>query len=573
MNYSPRPEDHRFLLDGVLQASRRLRLLAPFAGFDAALQAQVLEEAGKFIAQRIAPLNAVGDQIGCRFEAGQVCTPPGFADAYRDFWQAGWPALSAEVEYGGQGLPALLEIVLYEWLNAANHGFTMAPALLHGAYECVRQHGSASLRERYLGKIASGQWLATMCLTEPQAGSDLGLVRTRTEEQADGSERVSGAKIFISGGEHDLSENIVHLVLARRPGAAPGSKGLSLVLVPKWLPDGARNAVHCEGIEHKMGLHGSPTCQMRFDQATGWLVGEAGRGLAAMFSMMNAARLHVALQGIGLLDAAWQKADAYALERRQMRAPMPAASSGEHEADLIAAHPAIRRILDTQRAWIDGARLLAYRSALMLDVARHAADAAERERALRWCTLATPVLKAACTQQGFSGISECLQIFGGHGYIRDSGIEQHLRDARVTMIYEGTNEIQAIDLLVRKVLPDAGAALSATLVELRDELDAACEADADAQRRMAQLRYLSTLVTHAAKANPRLPYEVADDYLRVAMLTLMAWAWARIEAVADESDARWRAPAVAFRRWVLPEFDMRLAIVKRACEATNPIPG
>lgn len=350
---------------------------------------------------------------------------------------------------------------------------------------------------------------------------------------------------------------------ARRP------KGLSLVLVPKLLPDGTRNAVHCERIEEKMGLHGSPTCTMRFDDATGWLVGEPGRGLAAMFVMMNAARLHVALQGIGLLDAAWQKADVYAAERRQMRAPgtVPA-SRGSEAADLIAEHPAIRRILDTQRAWIDGARTLAYRSALMLDVAAHDADAKARERAQRWCSLVTPVLKAACTQQAFHGASECLQVFGGHGYVREWGIEQIVRDARVTMIYEGTNEIQAIDLLMRKVLPDGGAAMSAVLLELRDTLDASRDADADVQRRLAQLRYLGTTIAMAAHANPVLPYEVADDYLRAVMLAMLAWAWARIDAAeASEAERAPRAsPAAALRRWVLPEFDMRLAIVKRACE-------
>jgi alkylation response protein AidB-like acyl-CoA dehydrogenase len=325
--------------------------------------------------------------------------------------------------------------------------------------------------------------------------------------------------------------------------------------------------VHCERIEEKMGLHGSPTCVMRFDEATGWLIGEPNRGLAAMFVMMNAARLHVALQGIGLLDAAWQKADAYAHERRQMRAPGPApASRGAEPADLIAEHPAMRRILETQRAWIDGARLLAYRTALQLDIARHEGDAKARERAQRWCALVTPVLKAACTQQAFQGASECLQVFGGHGYVREWGIEQVLRDARVTMIYEGTNEIQAIDLLVRKVLADGGAGMSALLIELRDELDASREFEAEVQRRLAQLRYLGTTVVMAAGADPALPYEVADDYLRVVMLTMLAWAWARIERAAPQ-EARWSRPAAAFRRWVLPEFEMRLGIVKRACEA------
>ena len=578
MDYQPRPEDIRFVLNDVLQAGTAWRALPPYAEIDDDLQAGVLTQAGKFVGEVIAPLNRGGDEIGCRFEAGSVRTPPGFADAYRTFWQAGWPSLSAPSDEGGQGLPGVLEAVLYEWLSAANHGFTMAPGLLHGACECLRHHASAALRERYLPRLVSGEWLATMCLTEAQAGSDLGLVRTRAVPAADGSHRVSGSKIFISGGEHDLSDNIVHLVLARLPDAPPGPKGLSLLLVPKVLPDGTRNTAHCDGIEHKMGLHGSPTCSLRFDDATGWLVGEAGRGLAAMFVMMNSARLHVALQGIGLLDAAWQKADAYAHERRQMRAPVVPASRGERDAaDLIVEHPAVRRILDTQRAWIDGARLIAYRTALQLDVARDGADAATREAAQAWCSYVTPVLKAACTQQGFAGASDCLQVFGGHGYVRESGIEQVLRDARVTLIYEGTNEIQAIDLLVRKVLPDAGAAFGRALLALRDELDASRDVDADAQRRLAQLRYLATSVAMAAQRDAQLAHEVADDFLRVVMLTLMAWAWARIANTPGADAPRWQAPAQAFARWVLPEFEMRLGIVKRACERVTapaaPVPS
>lgn len=569
MNYQPRPDDVSFVLNAVLGAVPRLRALPPFAEVDEALQTQVLEEAGKFVAEVIAPLNRDGDEIGCRMVDGQVVTPPGFREAYRAFVDGGWPALSAATEDGGQGLPAVLEAVLFEWLSAANHGLTMAPGLLHGAYECLKHHGSDELKQRYLSKIATGEWLATMCLTEAHAGSDLGQVRTRAVAAPDGSFSVSGGKIFISGGEHDLSENIIHLVLCRLPDAPAGPKGLSLVLVPKVLPDGSRNAVHCERIEEKMGLHGSSTCVMRFDGATGWLIGEPNRGLAAMFVMMNAARLHVALQGIGLLDAAWQKADAYAHERRQMRAPGPApVSRGGETADLVAEHPAIRRILDTQRAWIDGARAIAYRTAVQLDVARHDEDPKARERAQRWCALVTPVLKAACTQQAFQGASECLQVFGGHGYVREWGIEQVVRDSRVTMIYEGTNEIQAIDLLVRKVLADGGAGMSGLLVELRDELEASREIDADVQRRLAQLRYVTTTIVMASQADATLPYEVADDYLRVVMLALLAWAWARIERASPDA-ARWSIPAAAFRRWALPEFEMRLGIVKRACEAVT----
>jgi alkylation response protein AidB-like acyl-CoA dehydrogenase len=563
MSYQPDLASTGFLLFNVLQAPRQLQSLNELTEADQPLIEQLLDEAGKFVAEVVAPLSRVGDETGCRWQAGRVTTPPGFRQAYQAFVQAGWPALSCATEDGGQGLPWVLEGVLYEWLSAANHGWTMAPGLLHGAYECLKHHGSDALKAAYLEKIASGAWLATMCLTEPQAGSDLGLARTRATPQPDGSWRVDGSKIFISGGEHDLSDNIVHLVLARAPGAPPGPKGLSLFLVPKWLADGTRNGAHCDRIEEKMGLHGSPTCAMRFDGATGWLIGEPGRGLNAMFVMMNAARLHVALQGIGLLDSAWQKADAYAQERRQMRVPGP--RDGAEPADAIAGHPAMRRILDTQRSWIDGARVLAYKTALELDIAKAHPDAARRASAQRWCSLVTPVLKSACSEQAFHGGSACLQVFGGHGYIKEWGIEQVVRDSRVTMIYEGTNEIQAIDLLVRKVLADGGAALGALLLELRADLDAARPADADALRRFAELRYLTAQLVEAARANPVLPYEVADDYLRVVALALLAWAWCRIDAVAAPEDARWHRPAAAFRLRVLPEFDMRLKLVQGQC--------
>ncbi len=572
MNYQPVLEDQHFILMEVLRAPEVLAALPPFADCDAALMQQVLEEAGKFVAAEIAPLHRVGDEEGCVFNAGEVRTPPGFKAAYQAFWQAGWASLSSAPEDGGQGLPEVLNQVLYEMLSAANHGWTMAPGLLHGAYECLKHHGSAQLTAAYLPKIASGEWLATMCLTEPHAGSDLGLARTKGTPQPDGSYRVSGTKIFISGGEHDLSTNIIHLVLARLPDAPPGPKGLSLFLVPKVLPDNARNAVHCERIEEKMGLRGSPTCVMRFDDATGWLVGEANRGLAAMFVMMNAARLHVGLQGVGLLDAAWQKAHAYSNERRQMRAPGPRTSA--EPSDLIARHPAMRRILDTQRAWIDGGRVLGWRTALELDIARHHPDAARRAQAERWCSLVTPVLKAALSQQAFHGGSECLQVFGGHGYVREWGVEQIVRDARVAMIYEGTNEIQAIDLLVRKVLVDGGKAMGLLLSELASTLDAKHEADATALRLMGEINEVTAALAAAAPHNAELPYWVADDYLRLVALALLAWAWSQIgdalrSASASADAERWSAPSQALQLWVLPEFDMRLAII-RARLAASP---
>ena len=590
--YQPQPAEQRFILQNVLQGSKQLAALPAFSDFDEDLLTQVTDEAGKFVGEVIAPLTRDGDEIGARWKDGAVTMPPGFRDAYQAFWQAGWPALACATDDGGQGLPAVLEAMLYENLSAANHGWTMAPGLLHGAYECIKHHASDELKARYLEKVATGEWLATMCLTEPHAGSDLGLCRTKAVPQSDGSFRLTGTKIFISGGEHDLTDNIVHLVLARLPDAPPGPKGLSLFLVPKFYDNGGRSAgpsparpapsggsegqpvpsvgawvrsaVVCERIEEKMGLHGSPTCVMRFDEATAWIVGEPGKGLNAMFVMMNAARLHVALQGIGLLDAAWQKADAYSRERRQMRAP------GARDTSVIAEHPAMRRILDTQRAWVDGGRVLAYRTALELDLIKHHPDPARRDAAQRWCSLVTPVMKAAFTHQAFHGASECLLVFGGHGYVREWGIEQIVRDARVAMIYEGTNEIQAIDLLVRKVLADRGASLLALLHELRADLDPSHAADALTLRQFAALGELTQTLADAAGRDGALAFWVADDYLRATAVALLGWAWCRIGAALPAgAGPRWRQPAQAVGHWILPEFDMRTSIIRARCTASD----
>ena len=570
--YQPRTDDMQFVLSRVLNAPTQLQALPSFAEVDADLMQQVLEESGKFVAEVVAPLNRDGDEIGAQWKDGAVTMPPGFKDAYKAFWQAGWPALAASSEDGGQGLPSVLEAMLYEMLSAANQGWTMAPGLLHGAYECIKHHASDELKALYLSKVATGEWLATMCLTEPHAGSDLGLARTKAVPLPDGKYAVSGTKIFISGGEHDLTDNIVHLVLARLPDAPPGPKGLSLFLVPKFYPDGSRSRVHCDRIEEKMGLHGSPTCVMRFDEAVSSIVGEPGKGLNAMFVMMNAARLHVALQGIGLLDAAWQKADAYAQERRQMRAPRKGKSAGE--ADLIGEHPAMRRILDTQRAWVDAGRVLAYRTAIELDLIKHSPDADTQAAAQRWCALVTPVMKSVFTHQAFHGGSDCLQVFGGHGYVREWGIEQIVRDARVAMIYEGTNEIQAIDLLVRKVLADGGVGMNALLDTITADLPAgakASKAHTPAQARLQTLRAITQQIVQAAPKDAALAYRVADDYLRAVALVLMDWAWLRIEAgvQADtpNADTRWRAPGQALRSWVLPEFQMRSFIIVQQCVA------
>lgn len=564
-HYQPNIQDMQFVLSHVLNASDQLKSLPVFEELEDELVQQVLDEAGKFVGEVVAPLNRDGDEIGAQWQDGKVTMPPGFQAAYQMFWQAGWPALSADTEHGGQGLPTVLEIMLYEMLSAANHGWTMAPGLLHGAYECIKHYASPSLKETYLSKVGTGEWLATMCLTEPHAGSDLGLSRTKATPQADGRYTLNGTKIFISGGEHDLTDNIVHLVLARLPDAPPGPKGLSLFLVPKFYPNGERSAVHCDRIEEKMGLHGSPTCVMRFEDALAEIIGEPGKGLNAMFVMMNAARLHVAMQGIGLLDAAWQKANAYAKERRQMRAPASKQRKAKSaaEADFIIEHPAIRRILDTQRSWVDGGRVLAYQTAIELDRIKHA-DKETADRSQRWCALVTPVMKAAFTHQAFHGGSDCLQVLGGHGYVREWGIEQIVRDARVAMIYEGTNEIQAIDLLVRKIMTDGGQSLN----QLLDDMKAETQIET---AEATQLRKLTQNILTATQLDPSVGHRVADDYLRAMALVLLQWAWQRIDANLDQDSPelkdRWQSPSKAFRQWVLPEFAMRSHIIEAQCAA------
>jgi alkylation response protein AidB-like acyl-CoA dehydrogenase len=527
MPYQPNPTEISTILFDVLHADKQLAELSRFDECDRDVMDAVLNEASAFIGEHVAPLNRSGDEIGAQWKAGVVTMPPGFKSSYTQFWKAGWAGISAMPEHGGQGMPVLMYTVVSEWLNAANQAWNMAPGLLHGAYECIRHFASDELKNRYAAKIASGEWMATMCLTEPHAGSDLGLCRTKSLPHADGTFRVSGEKIFISGGEHDLVDNIIHLVLARLPDAPPGPKGLSLFLAPKIMPDGTRNGVHCDRIEEKMGLHASGTCAMRFDDATAWIVGEPGKGLNAMFVMMNAARLLVAMQGVGTLSAAWQIADAYARERTQMRAPVR--SDASRPADLIIEHPAIARVLDTQRAWLDAGRVLAYQTAIELDVAEYHPDTARRKQAEIWCALMTPVLKAAWTQQGFDGASACLQVLGGHGYVREWGIEQLVRDIRVAMIYEGTNEIQANDLLIRKVMGDGGAAMFALIERLRldaNNCGAARDQIVNAEVILNSL-HLATIDRVKSK-ELAYGYEVAQDYLMLAALAFSAWTHARL---------------------------------------------
>ena len=585
-SYQAPVADMLYVMTRVLDAPASWSTIAAFDDLDADTAREVLEQAGRFAGEVLAPINASADLAGCVWTADAVSTPAGYPAAYQAFVAGGWPALACAPEAGGQGLPQLLNAALFEMLAAANHGWTMYPGLLHGAYEVIKAHAVPVLRERYLAKVTSGEWLSTMCLTEPQAGSDLGQVRTRADLVGAGvaangdAVTVTGGKIFISGGEHDLTDNIVHLVLCRLGGAPAGSKGLSLALVPKILPDGGRNSVFCDGIEKKMGIKGSATCQMRFESAQGWLIGEPNRGLAAMFLMMNAARLHVGLQGLGHLEAATQNAWRYAAERMQMRAAVPpvmpdaSATSGAKPAaaDSIAWHPAMRRILLTLQARTDACRVLAYWSALLLDEHEQHLDPARRALTGGHVSLLTPVAKALFTDLGHRSADEALQVWGGYGYVHDFGIEQTVRDSRIAMIYEGTNEIQALDLVQRKLLDDGGQRAEALLAELALEVDL-CRANSElapfADALAGQLlawRDVQQALLAGRLADPEWPLRVADDVLTGVGHALMAWAWARLArcALADQAlpaapaaggrtPAQWLQSARFGLEWLLPQ--------------------
>ncbi|MBL8324966.1 MAG: acyl-CoA dehydrogenase [Rubrivivax sp.] len=565
--------DMRFVLEHVLAAPASWARCAAFAELDIDTAAAVLGEAGRFAGEVLQPLNAAGDREGCRIDAeGQVRTPEGFAAAYQAFVDAGWPALPCDAAWGGQGLPLALDAALREMLSACNHGWSMYPDLLHGAYETVKAHGSEALKDRYLREIATGRTLAAMALTEPQAGSDLGALRTKAEPQPDGSLRISGSKIFISGADHDLTHDVVHLVLCRLPDSPAGSKGLSLALVPKWLPQGERNAWVVDSLEHKMGIHGSATCALRYEGATGWLVGEPHRGLAAMFLMMNSARLHVGLQGLGHQEMATQNALRQVFERRQFKMP-------------LAHMPAMRHLVLRLQAKTEAQRVIAYRAALAIDEMHHHEDEAVRRRAGGLAALLTPVVKAFCTHHGFHGAAAAQQAFGGYGYTREVGIEQTVRDARIAMVYEGTNEIQAIDLLQRKVLADGGGALEDWLVECEAEATCAeaaaapfvpsatraphaapawpegAEFAAALRAQIGRAREATASVAAAARNDADAPLRVADDYLFGVGHLLLAWAFtASARAAAGQADQPFAAAKLERMRYglrhVLPQAEV-----------------
>ncbi|PZP35805.1 MAG: acyl-CoA dehydrogenase [Roseateles depolymerans] len=548
-HYQPPLRDMQFVMHELLNVVDELKMLPAHADIDADTINAVLEEGGKFAAEVIAPINLSGDAEGCALDktTHEVTPPKGFKEAYKQYVDGGWPALSCDPDFGGQGLPHLVNQFFYEMLNSANQAWTMYPGLSHGAYEALHAHGTPEQKATYLPKLTSGEWTGTMCLTEPHCGTDLGLLRTKAEPQADGTYKITGAKIFISAGEHDMAENIVHLVLARLPDAPAGSKGISLFVVPKFNVNadgslGTRNGIYCGGLEHKMGIHANATCQMVLEGAVGTLVGQPNKGLAAMFVMMNAARLGVGNQSLGLTEVAYQNAVTYAKDRIQMRA-LSGPKAPDKAADPIIVHPDVRKMLLTARAYAEGARMLQGYTVLQLDKALKSDDEDERKDAEAEVALLTPIIKAFITDNGWIATSHCMQVFGGHGFIHEWGMEQFVRDARINMIYEGTNTIQSLDLLGRKVLGNNGATLKkfgkkiAAFIEEEGTNEAMQEFVNPLADLGDKVNKLTQEVGMKAFGNPDEVGAAAVDYLRVVGHMTFAYFFAQAAKIAlDKKD-------------------------------------
>ncbi|RST50489.1 acyl-CoA dehydrogenase C-terminal domain-containing protein [Variovorax sp. DXTD-1] len=542
--YNPPVRDMQFVLHEVLNVAEELKALPAHAETDADTINAVIEEAGKFAAEVTFPLNISGDEEGCTLDktTHEVKTPTGFKDAYAKYVEGGWPALSCDPAFGGQGLPFVVNQCLFEMLNSANQAWTMYPGLSHGAYEALVAHGTEEQKKTYLPKLTSGEWTGTMCLTEPHCGTDLGLLRTKAEPQPDGSYRITGSKIFISAGEHDMTDNIIHLVLARLPDAPKGSKGISLFVVPKYKVKadgslGERNPIFCAGLEHKMGIHGNATAQIVIEGATGSLVGEPNKGLQAMFVMMNAARLGVGNQSLGLTEVAYQNALAYAKDRTQMRS-LSGVKAKDKEADPIIVHPDVRKMLLTAKAYAEGGRALQIFCTLLLDKAHNHPDEKVRKDSGELVALLTPIVKAFITDNGHIATNACMQVFGGHGFIKEWGMEQFVRDNRINMIYEGTNTIQSLDLLGRKVLGNNGASLKkfGKLVAKLVEEEGVNEKMAEFINPIAmlgdQLTKFTTEIGFKGFQNPDEVGAAAVDYLRVAGHFVFGYLFARMAQVA-----------------------------------------
>jgi alkylation response protein AidB-like acyl-CoA dehydrogenase len=542
VSYKAPLEDIRFWLYEVFDYEGRVASLPGYEEASRDLIDAVLEEGAKFCENELLPLNQSGDKEGCHFENGVVRTPKGFRQAYDAYCQSGWTALSCDPHYGGQGLPKTLEFLMMELICSTNMAFGMYPGLSHGAYNALQLWGSEDLKARYQPKLVEGTWSGTMCLTEPHCGTDLGLIRTKAEPKDEGSYAITGQKIFISAGEHDLTENILHLVLAKLPDAPAGTRGISLFLVPKFLVKedgslGARNGASCGSIEDKMGIKASSTCVMNFDGAEGYLVGEPHGGMKAMFTMMNAARLGVGIQGLGLGETAYQSAVAYALDRRQGRS-LSGPKEPEAKADPIIVHPDVRKNLLTIKALNEGCRALAIWTGMEIDRAEKHADEGERQKADDFVQLMTPIIKSFMTDHGFDAAVRAQQVFGGHGYIKEWGMEQLVRDARITQIYEGANGIQALDLVGRKLGHGMGRYLRRffhpvqAFLEENQSDPALAEYVLPLAKAFGRLQQATAWIAQQGLKDPEEAGAASADYLRLFALVTLAYIWARTAKLA-----------------------------------------
>jgi len=579
--YTPPMDDIRFVMHELLEAGT-LGDLPGYEDFSLELADQILEEGGKICEEVLFPLNQSGDQEGCAYDDGEVTTPKGFKDAYGTFAEGGWCGLSGDPAYGGMGMPVLANTIMQEMICSANMSFGMYPGLSQGAYEALHHFGSDRQKEIYLPKLIEGVWSGTMNLTEPHCGTDLGLIKTKADNDGE-NYKITGTKIFISAGEHDMTENIVHLVLARLPGAPEGVKGISLFVVPKYLVNedgsiGARNGVKCGSIEHKMGIHANSTCVMNFDDAYGELVGEPHKGLKAMFVMMNAARLGVGMQGLGICEIAYQNALAYAKDRLQMRS-LTGTKAPDKPADPIIVHPDVRRMLLRSKAITEGGRALAYWTGMNLDISQKHADEAKRKEADDLVALLTPIVKGYLTDMGSAVSNECLQVYGGHGYIAEWGMEQYVRDARIAEIYEGTNGIQALDLVGRKMSVGFGRLLRRFFHPVQQFIE-----DNQANSEMgefifplaksfAKLQQATAMIAQKGMKNPDEAGAASTDYMRQFALVALAFMWARMAKISLEKlesgdgihgkdfyEAKLKTARFYMQR-VLPEADGRFKMV------------